>query len=192
MSEPAIFTVAYVAERLTRGTPRWYVHKIHEDGTEGGHVFPKETLEWRAAEYGLTDVDEILDVILHEPYVPDTPDQDDAAARVGLVTSTTPDAEPITLFNAASTTDAWMAHRLRIADTKATRALVTAPTKTKNPLDVIRLNHGMTARGVRAKRERVDVTRWQMVYGALPVALSPDRPLLSRPRNTEETEGPRA
>lgn len=34
------------------------------------HIFPPETLEWRAAEYGIdpSDVDTLLDVVLAEPY----------------------------------------------------------------------------------------------------------------------------
>lgn len=171
MSEPRIHTVDFVTERLNRGVPRWVVHRIDQDGNGGSYVFPKETMEWRAAEYGLDDVDEILDVILHEFHLPDEPDRDDAAARAGLVTSNLPDAEPITLFNAASTADALAAHRLRIADTKKVRAVVQAPAKGKNPLDVIRAAHGITAAGLRAKREAVDMHRWRLVYGDLPVRL---------------------
>ncbi|MGY6019601.1 hypothetical protein [Streptomyces spinosirectus] len=180
--QPRLFTVDFVGERLTRGVPRWAVHHVDEDGNGGGHIFPKETLEWRAAEFGLTDVDEILDVILHELHIPEYLDRDDAAARRGLVTSTRPDAEAITLFNAASTTDAWVAHRARITAVKETTALVQPPGSGKNPLDVIRQGHGMTARGIRGKQQLVDVTRWQMVYGDLPV-----RNILSR-----QLEVPRA
>jgi len=171
VSDPRILTVDFVTERLTRGAPRWVVHHVDEDGNGGGYVFPKETLEWRAAEYGLTDVDEILDLILHEPHLPDEPDRDDAAARVGLVTSTRPDAEPITLFNAPSTAEALAAYRLRIADAKLSRAHVRPPAKGKDPLDVIRSQHGITAEGVRAKAELVDVHRWGLLYGGLPVPL---------------------
>lgn len=178
MSDPRILTVDFVAERLTRGTPRWVVHHVDQDGNGGGYVFPKETLEWRAAEYGLTDVDEILDIILHEFHLPDEPDRDDAAARAGLVTSNRPDAEPITLFNAASSSDALAAHRLRIAAAKQDRAHVRPPAKGKDPLDVIRAAHGITGAGLRAKREAVDVHRWQLVYGDLPVPLPPSSSLL--------------
>lgn len=34
------------------------------------HVINVQTLEWRAAEYGLTDVNEALEVILAEPFLP--------------------------------------------------------------------------------------------------------------------------
>lgn len=168
MSEPQIHTIDWVSERLARGVPRWVVHKVDQDGNGQGHIFPTETLEWRAAEFGLTDIDEILDIVLHEPFLPDEPDRDDAALRAGLITSVRPDAEPITLFNAASTADALAAHRLRIDDVKATRARVQAPGKGPNPLDVIR-QRGLSAAAVRAKREFVDVHRWQLLYGNLPV-----------------------
>jgi hypothetical protein len=175
--------VDFVTERLNRGVPRWVVHHIDQDGSGGSYVFPKETLEWRAAEYGLTDVDEILDMILHEFHLPDEPDRDDAAARAGMVTSNRPDAVPITLFNAASTTDALAAHRLRIADAKKARVIVTAPAQGENPLDVIRAAHGITTAGVRAKREAVDIHRWQLVYGDLPVRPpSPSSSQLEVPR----------
>lgn len=180
MSEPRIHTVDWVSEHLGRGDPCWLVHKVDQDGNGSSHLFPKVMLEWRAAEYGLTDVDEILDIVLHDPHLPDAPDRDDAAARAGMVTSTRPDAEPITLLNAASTADALAAHRLRVADTKQTRARVQPPAKGKNPLDIIRAQHGITADGVRAKREAVDIYRWQLVYGALPVLVP--SPALEAPR----------
>lgn len=169
MSDPLILTVDAVGERLTRGVPRWTVHHVDQHGNGGGKVFPKEQLEWRAAEYGLTDVDEILDMILHEWHLPDFPDQDDAAARAGYVTSTAPDAEPIILRNAPSTADALAAHRLRIAEAKRVTAHVRPPAKGRDPLDLIRAQHGITAAGVRAKREAVDIHRWQLLYGGLPV-----------------------
>ncbi|MFE3031588.1 hypothetical protein ACFXKY_08055 [Streptomyces canus] len=182
MSEPRLLTVDFVAERLTRGTARWVVHHVDQDGNGGGYVFPKETLEWRAAEYGLDDVDEILDMVLHEPHLPDEPDRDDAAARAGMVTSNRPDAEPITLFNATSSAEALAAHRLRIADAKKVRAVVRAPAKGKNPLDAIRAAHGITTTGLRTKREAVDVHRWHLVYGDLPVRPPSSSSLLEVPR----------
>lgn len=182
MSDLRIYTVDSVTERLTRGVPRWAVHQIDQDDNGSGFVFPKDALEWRAAEYGLTDVEEILDMILHEPHLPDQPGRDDAALRAGLATSTRPDAEPITLFNAASTADALAAHRLRIADVKETRAHVRPPGKGKDPLDAIRAQHGIDPERMRAKREAVDAHRWQLVYGDLPVPLVSPSSMLEVPR----------
>lgn len=53
---------------------------VLNDGTawRGVHTFPADTLEWRAAEYGIdpADLDTLLDIVLHEPYMeePDQPD----------------------------------------------------------------------------------------------------------------------
>lgn len=181
MSEPRIHTVDFVSVRANIRGSRWLVHRVDQDGAGAGHVFPQETVDWRAAEYGLTDIDEILDVILHEPWLDETPGRDDAALRAGLVTSRRPDAQPITLFNAASTSDAHAAHRLRIDDVKQTRALVVAPAKGLNPLDVIR-RQGVDKASVRAKQELVDLHRWQLVYGDLPVSFPASSSMLEVPR----------
>jgi len=169
VSEPRIHTVDWVAESVKGGVAHWAVHWVDQDGNIGGYRIHTSVPEWRAAEYGLADVDEILDIVLHEFHLPDEPGRDDAAARAGFVTSTRPDAEPVTLMNAASTGDALAAHRLRIAEAKRATAHVRPPATGKDPLDIIRTNHGITASGVRAKREAVDIHRWQLVYGGLPV-----------------------
>ncbi|MEV8033886.1 hypothetical protein [Streptomyces sp. NPDC086182] len=59
-------------------TPRGPVVGVAIDvGIEGVkpvlHLFPLDTLEWRAAEYGIdhTDIDQLLDIVLHEPYITD-------------------------------------------------------------------------------------------------------------------------
>jgi len=166
---PRILTVDWTADSLLGGFNHWAIHFVDHLGVGGGYRVHKEIFEWRAAEYGLTDVDEIIDMVLHEFHVPDEPDRDDAAARVGYVTSTSRNAKPITLFNATSTPDALAAHRLRIAEAKRVTAVFQPPAKGKDPLDQIRANHGITKAGVRAKREMVDTHRWQLVYGGLPM-----------------------
>lgn len=39
--------------------------------TQGGHCFPKDVFEWRAAEYGIdpTDMDTLVDIVLVEPFI---------------------------------------------------------------------------------------------------------------------------
>jgi hypothetical protein len=61
-------------------TPRGPIVTVFIDVGEAGvkpvlHIFPLDTLEWRAAEYGIahTDVDQLLDLVLHEPYLTDEP-----------------------------------------------------------------------------------------------------------------------
>lgn len=121
---------------------------------DGGitHVFPQNTLEWRAAEYGIdpADVDALLDVVLHEQLF----DADTAA-----------EAEQA-LRAARSTTDARTGHLARIAAVKERHRIALAE---GGPLDVIRTRPGISAAGVRVKRELVDVHRWSQLYGGLPV-----------------------
>lgn len=52
--------------------PLWGVAVVKEDGSRFLKTFPHSTLEWRAAEYGIDpdDKDTLLDVILHESYIP--------------------------------------------------------------------------------------------------------------------------
>jgi len=33
------------------------------------HIMPKDIFEWRSVEYGISDLDELIDIVLHEPYV---------------------------------------------------------------------------------------------------------------------------
>lgn len=174
MSDPAprILTVDWTAESNKNGFPHWAIHFVDSAGVGAGYRVHREIFEWRAAEYGLTDVDEIIDMVLHEFHRTDESDPDDAAVRAGYVTSTGRDAKPITLMTAVSTQEALAAHRLRIAETKRVTAVFRPPAKGKDPLDLIRANHGITKAGVRAKREMVDTHRWQLVYGGLPVTLS--------------------
>lgn len=37
------------------------------------HIMPSDIFEWRAAEYGIDDLDELIDIVLHEPYVDSLP-----------------------------------------------------------------------------------------------------------------------
>jgi hypothetical protein len=66
--------------------PLWGVYETRSDGLNHMHAFPHSTFEWRAAEYGfdVDDVDGMLDVILHEPFLPDP---DDPLARMDPVLS---------------------------------------------------------------------------------------------------------
>lgn len=49
----------------------WAVAMTASDGTRMMHVFPPETLNWRAAEYGIDPEDSqtLLDVVLHERHM---------------------------------------------------------------------------------------------------------------------------
>lgn len=160
----------YVIESVEEheGGTAWRIRMLKPDGTYHAHILPKNTLEWRAAEYGIDDVTELLDIALHERYAPPT---DAQAARIeGRTRDTGP-----TLFEADSTAAARAAHRARIARAKGERITVRNPKS--DPLAVIRQQHGIDPDRMRAKREAVDVHRWRMQHGGLPV---------------EPKEGPRA
>jgi hypothetical protein len=67
-----------VISSLIETTPRGPVVTVVIDVGEKGvdpvlHIFPLDTLEWRAAEYDIdhTAVDDLLDIVLHEPYLTD-------------------------------------------------------------------------------------------------------------------------
>lgn len=144
----------------------WYV--ITRAPGDGGitHVFPKATLEWRAAEYGIDpqDTETLLDVILHEQLM----DEEEDALLKKEVSA------------ARSTTAARQACSDRL-DALKQRTRIVLDGK-NNPLDAIRAKPGTTANGVRAKREIVDTARWLKQYGDLPVRPPSPSSLLEVPR----------
>ncbi|WP_338932893.1 hypothetical protein WEB32_31625 [Streptomyces netropsis] len=71
--------------------------------------------------------------------------------------------------SATSTAEARQAHRELIGRTKADYARVEPPAKGPDPLDIIRVRHGISPEGRRAKAEAVDTHRWKQLYGGLPV-----------------------
>jgi hypothetical protein len=151
---PRTRIVESVTEQMDGSADCWHVVTRAADGHGITHVFPKTTLEWRAAEYGIdpTDADTLLDVVLHEQIL-----DDDTAARI------TAD-----LFEAPSTSRARDAHLARIDGHKQQRERIVIDGE-NNPLDAIRARPGISAEGVRVKREMVDVHRWTRLYGALPI-----------------------
>ncbi|NUT50094.1 MAG: hypothetical protein HOV94_22705 [Saccharothrix sp.] len=150
----------------------WLVSMLKPDGTIHCHAFPPSAVEWRMAEYQLGDVDEALDIVLHEPFATNPADplqaRDDAAVRVGMVVRAPGralDYEPITLHSADTIKDARDAHRIRISDAK-TRVHVKAPKGKPDPLDAIR-QYDVTDEGLRQKAALVDAAR-RSVRGEAP------------------------
>ncbi|MFJ8043786.1 hypothetical protein ACIRBX_25120 [Kitasatospora sp. NPDC096147] len=166
-------------------TECWQVRQLRPDGEHHIAVFPAATLEWRAAEYDIdhttkAGLDQILDIVLHEPFLPDPlqdRDQDPAAAK-GLTAPSTQalhglavgDQAPVTLHNAPDRATARAAHLERIAHLKRTGINVVSPTPptrpgglaraaAPDPLDLIRAGHGITAAGVTAKTALVEQAR---------------------------------
>jgi hypothetical protein len=137
------FTVTGVTRALVGGTDCWFIHQLRPDGQAHLHVLPVDTLAWRAAEYGIdpADLDTLLDVVLHEPHMPDdgrpqsTPASRDAA-RADLLQ--------------------------RIADTKANRVRIVSPPRrgpsgapSADPLDLIR-HHTINPDRARAIHDHVN------------------------------------
>lgn len=164
--------VDILAGEISPGVEGWSIITERPGGIRWQDTFARAAFEWRAAEYGLTDPVEILDIILHEPYrqtaAPVLPPSVKAGAPAKAAAKPVDPHGPA-LYEAASTAAAWTAHRSRIAAVKAQRARFTDP---DGLLSYIHQNHGMDPDRVRAKREAVDVHRWNMLYGGLPVPMT--------------------
>lgn len=139
------------------GTPCWLVTLLKPDGSTHATVMPTAALEWRAAEYGIdpTDVDTLLDVILHEPHLP----MADDPVRGPRYADDGPD-----LWTAENTSVAREAHLARI-EASPVRISVHGV----KALDAIRTGHQPDAARIRAMREHVDARRWVKQHGDLPV-----------------------
>jgi hypothetical protein len=159
------------------GTECWMVGYRRPDGALHSHVFPKFTLAQRVAEYDLdpADVDTILDIVLHEPFIPDpiANHANDPAAKKGMTTTAKRaegrvkegDQVPTWLFNADTLDDARQAHLERVRHCKANTIRI-APAATTpgaraagDPLDVIRAAYQHDEHDVRQRRELVETER---------------------------------
>ncbi|QKW22297.1 hypothetical protein HUT16_27350 [Kitasatospora sp. NA04385] len=172
---PEQYRIIAVSRTTEGGMECWEVRQERPDGQHHLTVFPTSSLEWRAAEYDIDHrtpdgINLILDMLLHEPHLPDSPPHQAGAAAKGLTAS---GPAPITLRTAPDRATARAAHLERIAHTKQTRITVTSPStptgKTgivtartaTDPLDVIRANHNITPEGVAEKTEFVEQVRRQ-------------------------------
>lgn len=153
---PEKWTVGDIMPRTIGATECWEARIVRPDGTVGVHIMPVVALEWRAAEYGIdpTDVDTLLEVLLHEPHMPteDSPQQGARAVDTG------PD-----LWTAANTDAARAAHLARVKacpvqiDVRGAKAVAR-----------VRAAHRPDSARIRAMREAVDTSRWLKQYGDLP------------------------
>lgn len=128
-----------------------------EDGaaTEHGHSIPKDTLEWRAAEYGLdaaTQFETILDIVLAEPYIAT---EEAAGTLSGEELHDAPDIETARARHVNRCAKAKLKHRI------STRKMASGSGKAKtlveidNPFDVIRNGAVIDETVVAVKREHV-------------------------------------
>lgn len=119
--------VTKVEESQLVGDPAWLLHIRMPDGRFLGHMIPKFAVVARGIEFGLdpeTQTSEILDMILHEPAIPDV-DPEDPAAAEGYVT-TDKDGKTVVanLWLAETIKDAREARQLRVAKVKRDRMRV--------------------------------------------------------------------
>jgi hypothetical protein len=129
---------------------RWQVlYDVEQDDgtfTTHGHCFPKDTMESRAAEYGIdpSETETLLDIVLAEGFFT----QEDVAAGEEL-------------YAANTIEEARQAHLARCARVKLRIRLTTRPTaaarkaQTEHPLDPVRLSSPMEADVIQLKREFV-------------------------------------
>lgn len=151
-------------------TECWAVIMTRTNGTKHAYVFPKTTLELRAAEYDIDpgDIETLLDIVMHEQFVHSPGGgYPDAAAQQGMLSpAVASSAEarkgqmvPTDLFNAATIKHARDAHLARVEHAKQTRGRVHPPAHGPDPLDRIRAEHGITKAGVAAASRVVDLQR---------------------------------
>lgn len=111
--------------------------KTHDDGTTENGVFimPEDTLEWRAAEYGIDpgDVDTLMDVVLAEPFLASHP------------------REIPVLFTAATVDEARVAHLQRCAQVKLEHRMSTRVAG--HPLGELKTKMIMDPEALRLKRK---------------------------------------
>jgi hypothetical protein len=148
----------------------WAVVMTRPDGTRHAYVFPKFTLEQRAAEYGFdpADIETLLDVVMHEQFVHSPGGEiEDPAAAQGMLSPALVSSGmarkgamvPTDLFNAPTIKHARDAHLARVAHAKKTRGRVHPPSKGPDPLDLIRAEHGVTQTGIAHRARGVDLHR---------------------------------
>ena len=165
---PEKWTIVESAVVSVQGVPCWQVLMLKPDGTHHAHLMPGGTLEWRAAEYGIDpdDVDALLEVVLHEPYMA-TVDDVEHGPRYA---DNGPD-----LWTADNTDEARDAHLARV---KA--CPVRIDVKGEKALDPIRANHRPDPARLSRMREAVDTNRWIKKHGGLPRPPLPQTPVVKK------------
>lgn len=140
----------------------WEIHTQRDDGSKHLILMPKSTLDFRAAEYGIdpTDVDTLLDIIIHERLIP-TPEEEDADPK--LKAKKLP-----RLLQVTNTTDAQKYHLQRIRT-----ARVQYKVKGNKALDPIRDGHKPDRKLISESAQMVDMARWLSNYGDLPPMPAP-------------------
>ncbi|MFC6884678.1 MULTISPECIES: hypothetical protein [Actinomadura] len=150
------YRVTAVEETAIGTTPCWMVTLVRPDGGRSGHVFPKSTLEWRAAEYGIDpdDIEALLDIVLHEPYLPDPGPTPEGARGAGAAPAAVPNVQAAA-GDLAAVRRARAVHLERIAGLKRTGVRVVQD-EDADPLKAIRDHHGVDPERVAEKRRLLE------------------------------------
>lgn len=168
-----------IEEVFEQEGPRGIYYEVslrRPDGVRIARFFDDDTLECRAAEYGLdpdTEIDTLIEMVLYEFHIPD-PTQpsnfaQDAAAQAGKMSGSTRawgrqvaigDPVPTWLFNSRSTEEAREAHLLRVEAAKKKIRFIPDPSyrragKVGDPLDTIRNNAVLNKGVIQAKAKHV-------------------------------------
>lgn len=124
------------------GISLWRVTEVHSGDKTFQHFFPSDTMEWRAAEYGLdlNDFETLLDIVLAEPYLDNPPE------RLG---------QPAELFSADTVEEARGIYLPRIQAAKNRNGLRSRPSSVEDPRRIIREGSPMDPEVIAYKAEYV-------------------------------------
>lgn len=126
---PEIYKIYNVEDAMVGDTEVWYIdHQRQSDGHTYRHAMPKSVIEWRAAEYGMDHTtpagrQQIIDLVLHEPFMPAIDPQVLHRNSKGKRLST----DEVHLYNAPTRDLARNAHLSKLETTKANIAQVIWP-----------------------------------------------------------------
>lgn len=151
------------------------------------HIIHPETLEWHAAEYDIDDVDELVELVLHEPFIEDVQplsiglEEAKTRIRARVLEAKTRLASPIVKDKEEHK------NRLRAAgvDSKYVEAA------DEEPLDVIKQHCPFDGEVVAVKREHVAKIRNSMVAqeGMVAQKLSSSERVAALRRNLRPSDG---
>jgi hypothetical protein len=193
------YVLESVEERVMSrgGKPAWAMNYRKPDGTIHMQAVPKETIDWRMAEYQV-DQETAIQMILGEPWVKNPEDPvygfEDAAREAGMrsvhgdrVLPHTGKHVPVTLWTAKTVEEARQAHLVRLQYVWATRVRVVstkqrmeaagdpeAP-KAADPLDVLR--------SYKPDKERMKHMGDIVLYTRQSLGLDLDKPRIRNPRS---------
>lgn len=175
----ATYTITSIEERFSDQGDAWLIYMDTGNPTViASYLLPKTALQNRAAEYGIdpADIETLLDMVLHEPYIPDPTDprnhEEDPAAKKGMRAKSWKSQGrirkgqlvPAWLYNSDSIDQARRAHLARVDHCKANRVRVVSP-KGSDPLDIIREQYAPDPGQIQALRQHVVATRQRLQVG---------------------------